>query len=180
MPGYLPPVGFRFDVRVVDPLEAAASMAAASGVTADVDGSFQDLSGISVEYPTTTYQAGGENRFTYQLPQPAKYSKLVLKRGLVTEFSNLSEWCQETFESNLGNIKTKTMVVSLLSELSLPVMVWYFTNAYPVKWEASNFNSMDNKVVVETLEVMYQRFESISFDNALSGAAGSMASGFGF
>ncbi|MFA0964163.1 phage tail protein [Roseivirga sp. BDSF3-8] len=180
MPGYIPPVGFRFDVRVVDKLEAAFTASASMGITDDVDGSFQDVAGISVEYPTESYQAGGENRYVYQLPQPAKYSKLVLKRGLVTDFSNLSDWCQETFESNLGKILTKTLVVSLLGESGMPVMVWYFTNAYPVKWEASNFNSMDNKIVVETLEVVYQRFESISMDNALTGAVGSMSSGLGF
>jgi phage tail-like protein len=157
---YYPPVGFYFEVRILDATEAVGMVAGALGLTAKVDGSFQEVSGISVEIPTFELAEGGENRFTYKLPQPIKYSPLTLKRGLVSSLSALSEWCQETFELGYNQtIMTKNVLVSLLDEEGMPLMAWAFTGAYPTKWSVSNFNAQGNEIVVETLELTYQRFE---------------------
>lgn len=160
---YYPPVGFHFDVRILDAFDAASVVTGSLGVTKDVDGSFQEVSGISVEVPVDDFYEGGENRFTYKLPKPIKYSPLQLKRGLVSSLSALGEWCQETFELGFDQpITTKEVLVSLLNEDGLPLMAWVFIGAFPTKWNVSNFNAMNNEIVIETLELSYRRFEQIN------------------
>jgi phage tail-like protein len=160
---FYPPVGFHFDVRIMDAYAAAGAITGALGVTADVDGSFQEVSGISVEIPTEDFNEGGENRYTYKLPKPIKYSPLVLKRGLVASTSGLGEWVKETFELGLDQpILTKDIMVNLLSEDKTPLMSWTFIGAYPTKWNVSNFNAQNNEIVVESLELAYRRFEQFN------------------
>jgi phage tail-like protein len=160
---YYPPVGFHFDVRILDATEVIGGISGALGLTANVDGSFQEVSGISVEIPVVDFAEGGENRFTHKLPQPLKYSPLQLKRGLVSSLSALSEWCKETFELGFSQtIITKNVMVSLLNEEGHPLMAWVFIGAYPTKWNVSNFNAQGNDIVVESMELTYRRFELIN------------------
>src|SRR4051794_39688899 len=116
--GYYPPVGFHFDVRILDAYSAASIVGGQMGITPNVDGSFQEVSGISVSIETEDLREGGENRFVYKIPKGyISYTPLVLKRGLVSATSALGEWCKETFENGFENsILTKDILVSLLNE----------------------------------------------------------------
>jgi len=76
---YYPPVGFHFKVEF-------------SGVgNADMDTRFQEVSGLTAEIGTEELQVGGENRFSYRLPTRARFSNLVLKRGMLKD-SELITW----------------------------------------------------------------------------------------
>jgi phage tail-like protein len=160
---FYPPVGFHFDVRILDAYDAVGMATGALGATASVDGSFQEVSGISTEIKTKELYEGGENRFAYKLPEAISYSPLQLKRGLVSSLSALGEWCTETFENGFDQpIVTKPVMVSLLDESNLPLMSWVFLGAYPTKWSVSTFNAQNNEIVVESLELTYRRFELIN------------------
>jgi phage tail-like protein len=160
---YYPPVGFHFDVRILDAAAAIGAVAGMIGVVPNVDGSFQEVSGISVSIETESLEEGGENRFAYKLPTKISYTPLVLKRGYVSSVSALGEWCQEVFENGFEqSIQTKDILVNLLSEDGTPLMSWTFIGAYPTKWSISNFNAQNNEIVVETLEFFYKRFEVMS------------------
>lgn len=160
---YTPPVGFHFSVITLDPLDVAAAAAAMAGL--DIDGNFQEVSGISVSINTEEIIMGGENRYVYQVPSQTKYDNLVLKRGLVTTISPLATWCQSVFESDRGKaVKTKHIMLNLLDESGLPLMCWTFLNAYPIRWEMSGFDAMQNQIVVEQVEFVYRRFERVSLD----------------
>ena len=160
---YYPPVGFHFEVRILDSYEAGGMAMSALGLSADVDGSFQEVSGISVQMPTEDFYEGGENRFAYKLPMPVKYTNLLLKRGLVSSVSALGEWCKETFELGLDRpIMTKHVMVSLLNENQHPLIGWVFIGAFPTKWNVSNFNAENSTIAIETLELSYRRFEQVN------------------
>lgn len=160
---YYPPVGFHFDVRIVDGMAAMGAVAGALGIVPNVDGSFQEVSGISVSIETDTLEEGGENRFVYKLPKKITYQPLVLKRGLVSSVSALGEWCKETFENGFEQpIMVKDILVNLLNEEGIPLLSWVFIGAYPTKWSISNFNAQNNEIVVESLELTYRRFETMS------------------
>jgi phage tail-like protein len=153
---YDPPVAFHFDVTMLG-----------DSATPEVDASFQEISGMDRELEVESLNEGGENRFTYQLPKRGKHPNLVLKRGLVTlvpdpdptkpgRQSGLAEWAEETVGSLFVDaIEPKTLEVRLLNAERQPLIVWTFTNAYPVKWVTSSLNSTENKMAVETLEIAY-------------------------
>jgi phage tail-like protein len=147
---YYPPVGFHFKVKVADTSFG------------EIDGSFQEISGISVEIRTDDVTEGGENGFIYRLPQSIHYSPLVLKRGLVVQGSKLDKWCRDMVKSNFISIQKKDIVVSLLNVGDhQPIMAWSFKKAYPTKFEISNFNATNNEIVVATLQFTYTKFEQV-------------------
>lgn len=154
MTGYYPPVGFHFRVEF-------AFLASGSN-----DFRFQEVGGLGAEISTEEVTEGGENRFVHRLPTRAKYSNLVLKRGLLTD-SRLFNWISnavENIEANPGvaDEEPTTVNVTLLNEKHEPLVDTYsFVRAWPVKWSVSDFKAMDNSIVIETLELSYQYFTRI-------------------
>ena len=150
MDGYYPPVGFHFQVDF-------------GFLNSDGDDArFQEISGLNAEVGIEEITEGGENRFTHRLPTRGKYSNLVLKRGLFLN-SQLADWCKDAIEGQ--NISPTTINISLLDEKGEPLGFNYsFIKAYPVKWSISDFKSMDNSIVVETLELAYNYFTRIKKD----------------
>lgn len=146
MPVGFPPVGYLFLLEF-------------NNITDNIDASFQEVSGISTELGFEEIGEGGENRFKHQLPLPAKHSNLVLKRGVVLNGSTLSNWCKETLESDFSmTIETKHISVSLVNQEKQKIITWFFVDAWPVKWNISTLNSMENNIATETLEFTYKYF----------------------
>jgi phage tail-like protein len=141
-----PPPSFYFSVSVI-------------GVPSSVDAQFKEVSGISVHMETEDIAMGGENRFKYKAPSRASYENLVLKRGLVTSGSLLALWFMSSLQGGLvTSITTHDILVSLLGPTGSPLMSWTFIGAWPVKWDVSGFDSMENKIALETLELSYNYF----------------------
>ncbi|MCC5946172.1 MAG: phage tail protein [Bernardetiaceae bacterium] len=140
------PVAFHFQVEI--------------GNDTSQDNAFQEVSGIEAGLESTTVKEGGENRFTYTVPTGQKYPNLILKRGLVTKGTPFVVWCEQTFKAGLSQpLKLKEVSVKLLNEEQDPIITWTFHNAYPIKWQIDALNAMDNKLVIETVELAYTHFE---------------------
>lgn len=121
---------------------------------------FQEASGISQEMTTGEVGGGEENSSKFQLPRMVKYNNLVLKRGLAAEDSKLSKWVKNTLQPGLSTpIKTKDIKVALLDENQNILVSWDFINAYPVKWNVSDFKSMENDYAIESIEFAYNFFK---------------------
>jgi phage tail-like protein len=121
-----------------------------------VDGSFREVSGMAAEMDTEPLVEGGENRYVYQLPKAVKHTRLVLKRGVAPLASPLVTWCRDVLEGGLGQaLTTKQLWVTLRDETGLPLRVWSFENAFPVKWEVEPFQSTKNEVAMEKIELSY-------------------------
>ncbi len=143
MAAYYPPLGFHFKVEF-------------PGIgKGDPDVRFQEVAGLTAEIGLEELQVGGENRFTYRLPTRAKYSNLVLKRGMLKD-SGLIAW----FNNAIQNFEFKPVdvTVSLLNENHQVSASWIFLKAYPVKWIFSDLKAQDNSIVIETIELCYQYF----------------------
>lgn len=127
------------------------------------DTSFSEVSGLTMELVTEEVKESGENYFTHKLPQQVKHGNLVLKRALEPLSNPLEDWIYATIDGGFNKkIKPKLVTVSLLNSSNEPVCSWNFTNAFPVKWEASGFNSMQNSLVIETLELKYNELKRLS------------------
>jgi len=144
---YYPPVGFHFTVEFIG----------VDGVT-DNDNRFQTVTGLNVEMNTEELTEGGENRFVHKLPTRAKYPNLTLKRGMLNG-SALIKWFTDAVENH--KFSPVTINVSLLNEEHNPLATWSFIGAYPVKWEISDMDATQNKIVVDTIEIAYKYFTRI-------------------
>ena len=130
--------------------------------TKKFDNLFQSVSGLTVDLETEEITEGGENRFKHTLPVRSKYSKLVLKRGLLID-SEVVSWCKDALQ--IFKIKPKDIDIVLLGEDHQALKTWSLKNAFPIKWSLSDFNAEENKVVIETLELSYNFFTTHSSAN---------------
>lgn len=152
-----PIVGFHFIVRF-EGIGDGISIGPVSVSTADIDTRWTEVSGLNVEMTTEELIEGGENRFVHKLPVRAKYPNLVLKRGYFASLpSPLITWAEDAI-NNL-EIKPCQVQVILLDEHHLPVKIWGFKNAYPVKISMGDFKATDNSFLIETLELTYQFYK---------------------
>lgn len=148
---YNPPVGFHFKLSITGQTLKSAAV-------------FQEVSGISIERKSAKVTEG-ENRFAYRVPGRTVYENVVLKRGLIGQDSAIAKWCMNTFDGGLGrSIETKTIDIGLFdvnTPENEPIMSWQFVNAYPLKWEISRLDSMNNELVIEILELTYSYFSIV-------------------
>lgn len=123
-----------------------------------IDTLFQKVSGITSTVNTMTIEEGGQNLYSQKVPQKIQHDNLVLERGIVTP-SPLS------IEFNIAMsrfaFRPSTVLVNLLDNTRIPIASWLFINAYPVKWSISDLDANQNTVVIETMELAYQRVQSI-------------------
>ncbi|MCG8306776.1 MAG: phage tail protein [Cytophagales bacterium] len=147
MANYDPPVGFHFSVEF-------------TGLgTGAKDHRFQSVSGLTVDIETEEVTEGGENRFKHKIPVRTKYPNLVLKRGLIVD-SDVIDWCKRAVEN--FDFEPIDLIVKLLNEKHEPLLSWNIVHAYPIKWSVNDFNAEESKVVIETIELVYNYYNTIT------------------
>lgn len=154
---YQPPPGYHFTLKIVDSVGFGLAGAAAGAAAALYDNSFMEISGLSATVQIDSVQEGGNNDIIYRLPKGREYANLVLKRGLVTLASPFQDWCEETITSLDYKFTLKDVTVMLLDNKHTPVKAWKLEKAIPVKYEIAGFDSMSGKLMVENIELAYQR-----------------------
>jgi phage tail-like protein len=147
MPNNDPIVGFHFIVT----FELAPVL--------PIDTKFQSVTGLKATIETEPYSEGGQNKFKHNLPTRSGYQDLVLKRGLTSDISALSMWCNQAIEDFV--FYPANLVVSLLNEKGVPVKAWYVSHAIPLSYEFSDFNAEESKIVIETITLKYNFFKEI-------------------
>lgn len=145
-----PPVSFYFKLSVAN----------SSGVSS-TDAYFQEVSGIGAEISVEEFREGGSYDTVYSLPGNISFPNLVCKRGLAPWGSDLINWCFDTFSASGNKVVLKNFVVKLLNRdaQSTSYMTWNFYDAFPVKWSVSEFNAMESRIAIETLEFKYSRMK---------------------
>lgn len=118
-----------------------------------ITGGFSEVTGLESEIELESYQEGGVNGYSHQFPRRTRYPNLVLSHGLTLN-DTLWTWYQSAAK---GNVQLKNVTIILLDGQQIPVMLWNFKNAYPVKWSGPTFNARNaNEVAVERLELIHQ------------------------
>lgn len=147
--GWYPATGFYFKIEV-------------AGITDTSDNSFKEVSGLSLELGSEKLVEGGVNNFTWELPTQVSSSNLVLKRGVLSKKSKLIKWIEASINTDYSKaLELKNIVVKLFSAKGKPMITWTFNNARPVKYQVSDFDSMKNEVLIETMEFTYTFYKRL-------------------
>lgn len=143
-----PPLAFRYSVFFF----------MGGAVPNPLDIRFSKVSGLSSRIDTHSLNEGGQNLYTHRLPTRIQYENLVLERGMAVGSLLVAEFnaTMSLFKFNPSNV-----LVTLLDETGSPISGWLFMTAYPVKWTVSDLNAEQNQVVVETMELAYQRMQPV-------------------
>ena len=143
-----PPLGFRFGVFFF-----------AGGVIPNpVDIRFSKASGLGGAIGLTAVKEGGQNLYTRRLPDRVAYDNLVLERGLVVGSPLTIEF---NVAMTLFKFAPSNVLVTLFDDTNAPIAAWSFLNAYPVKWSVSDLDASAYAVVIEKLELAYERIQAI-------------------
>ncbi len=123
---------------------------------------FQSVTGLDSTLDTEQIKEGGENRFEHVLPVRRKYGPLTLKRGLLKPSdSRLTKWLKQAFDDEKV-VPLETVTISLLDEQHNALMHWSVNNVWPRSWKIGELNAEQGAVLIETLELNYNR---LLFDN---------------
>ncbi len=117
---------------------------------------FQKVSGLSAEIETTTLAEGGQNLYSHKLPERIKYGNLVLERGMVVGSPLNLEF---NAAMSLFKFAPSNVLVTLFNQEKIPLAAWLFIKSYPVKWETSELDAKEGSLVIDTLELAYQRMQ---------------------
>jgi len=111
----------------------------------------------SLQVDLEKIQEGGQNTYTHQLPIRVNAGTVSLKHGLTRDMSLLN-WYMDVLNGDLEKAYRQVTVV-LVDSMSIPIVVWNFRNAYPVKWSGPSLKSDTSEVAIEEIELVYHGFE---------------------
>jgi phage tail-like protein len=142
---YYPYLGFSFQVNFLNLPDGSGG-----------DTHFQSVKGLEIQFDTETIKEGGVNDYEHVVPTKAKPSALTLERGMFhPEESPLIKWCKEAFSD--FHFTPINMQVTLLSENREPLFTWQLEHVLPKSWKIKDLNAQQGEVLLETLELTYNR-----------------------
>ena len=139
------PMGYRFQVTFL----------IGGFVPNPIDIAFRKVSGLSQTVSTENYHEGGINDASIKLPTKVEYDNLTLERGLVG-LTPLS--IEFTLSLSVFKFYTSNVIVTLLDADGSPVNAWLLLKAYPVKWSVADFDADSSVIVIDHMELAYNRF----------------------
>jgi len=69
----------------------------------------------------------------------------------------LTGWLKDAYENN--KVRPVDIDILLLNEEHKPLAKWKVIHAWPKSWKTSELNAEKGEVLIETIELAYNRFE---------------------
>jgi phage tail-like protein len=144
---------FRFRVSLTGSAGSGASGTLGSG-------GFQECTGLEVEMDVSEFPEGGSNNAVVQRAGRAKYSKLVLKRGMFAPpggqvDSQLWQWLQDVVDG-VRPIRRYDGTIQVLGAAQAVVATWAFSRGLPAKLVGPQLNAKTGDVAIEELHIAHE------------------------
>ena len=157
---------FRFQVKLLqssfeaegEELEAVSSSLRLGG-TALADGAFQECTGLDVELDVQELVEGGRNNGVIRRVGRAKYSPIVLKRGMFYSGDavnrDLWTWLEDV-ASGVRPVRRYDGIVEVMSVGDTDVARWLFERGLPAKITGPQLNAKTGEVAIEELHIAHE------------------------
>ena len=120
-------------------------------------GGFSEVDLPSGEIEVIEYREGADKvSSARKLPGRVTYANVVLKRGIAGRLE-LFDWWKSVRD---GSPDRRNVSITLLDEARNPVQRWMLRDAWPAKLDYGPLNALGNEVVIETLELAHEGFET--------------------
>ena len=164
MPDLLVPA-FRFEAK----LRRSPQIVAGTDVAEDTNalptgqplgnGGFQECSGLEVEMDVAEYMEGGRNDGVIQRVGRAKYTKIVLKRGMFYNQDNqvnaeLWKWLQDIVSGK--PVARYDGIIQVKSRDNHVVATWVFDRGLPAKVRGPELNAKTGEIAIEELHIAHE------------------------
>jgi phage tail-like protein len=137
---------------VVTLAESASIFGISLGVQSAPLGGFSECTGLEMDMKTEDYNEGGNNGTVLKFPTRVSWANIRLKRGVALN-DELWKWHYSFVE---GKGARRDGTIMLQDDQHLPVRVWSFKRALPVKWTGPALNAMQSNVAIEELEIAHE------------------------
>ena len=163
---------FRFQItlrRSADAVlgNAARTVPSASGSGEKLgDGGFQECSGLELEMDVQSINEGGRNDGVIQRVGRAKYTPIVLKRGMFygrqgSVNEDLWRWIQGIV-SGERPVKRYDGVIEVFSVAEDVAATWVFERGLPSKVSGPQLNGKNGDVAIEELTIAHQGLKLVA------------------
>jgi phage tail-like protein len=117
-------------------------------------GAFSKCEGLKATYAVKTYEEGGQNNFTHQLPGRLSYEHITLTRNVTEESLALAAW----FSSFQAAVKRSTGRITAMDAAGNDIVTWNLMGVFPVSWSAGGADASGNGLLLETLVIAHEGF----------------------
>jgi len=100
------------------------------------------------------YREGTDTPTQKKLSGLIKYGNITLKKG-ITDSMELYDWRKQVEQKGASGAR-KNMSLILIDEEGNDKCRWDIVEAWPTKYDASDFNAKGNEVIIETLEIVHE------------------------
>ena len=112
-----------------------------------------------VTIPDTTqdaieYREGNEPPTVRKLSGLVKYGNVSLKWG-ITDSLDLYKWRQTVEQGKMKDAR-KNVAIVLIDEEGNQQSRWEFSQAWPTKYDAPDFNATANEIAIESLDITHE------------------------
>lgn len=129
--------------------------------------SFAEVNGIGWNFTLDT--APGNSNGKHPMPLSVSYDRLTLKRPLTPLTEDFAKWvntCLKLMFLPGGNKavsekKACDVIVKLLDQSGQPVAAWSCNHAFPVKCSLGELQADNNRLAMESIELVYNRLERL-------------------
>lgn len=118
-------------------------------------GAFKACSGLKIETEIFEYAEGGDNSTTRKLIGASKVGNIILRKGHV-ESDALWKWRDELVKAD-GSVKRRNLSIIVCDDDGSEINRWNLFDAWPVRWEMSDFDAEQSQALVEVLEIAPER-----------------------
>jgi len=133
---------------------------ASTGADSLGDGGFQECSGLEVSMDIQEYFEGGRNAGVIQRVGRAKYSNVVLKRGMFYGEDNqvqreLWQWLQNVV-SGVRPVARYDGIIEVRTQAGETVATWVFERGLPAKITGPQLNGKTGDIAIEELHIAHE------------------------
>jgi len=136
----------------VDPFANYDFLVEIEGITT---AGFSECYGLAAEVDVIEYREGGDIHTVRKIPGLARYSPIVLKRG-ISQDKSLWTWFQQVLN---GQVQRLSGAIVLLDSGRREVVRWNFRAGWPSRWEGPWLRGKGNDIAIETLEIQHEGLE---------------------
>lgn len=155
---------FRFAIKLLRSAEIESGSNTTPGASSSGealgDGGFQECSGLEVEMDVQMYQEGGRNDGIIQHAGRAKYSNIVLKRGMFygddqQARRELWDWMQGVLAGRRP-IPRYDGIIEVRSNAGETVATWVFDRGLPAKIRGPELNAKSGDIAIEEMHIAHE------------------------
>ena len=139
-----------------DPYRSFRYRVEINGIT---HGQFSEVAFADTSTEPVEYREGTDPTHPRKLSGQTKYGNVTLKWG-ITDDTNLWTWYNTIVEKGaLGN--RKNISITLIDEQGNDKSRWELSEAWPIKYDPTDFNAKNNDVAIESLEIVTESYKRV-------------------